>query len=298
MMSVDNSIVLGFASSRQQAKQLAAELAIPFGEVLLHRFPDGEHRLRVPAPLPSTVIICLSLDHPNNKLVELLLAAAAARDNGARRVLLVAPYLCYMRQDIAFHPGEAVSQQVIGKLLAAHFDAVITVDPHLHRIERLAQAIPLKHAIALTATTAMASFLAGRFGRPVLIGPDMESRQWVESIAARNGFDFTVGSKERFSDRRVHIRLSDEVPVSKRDVIIIDDIASTGRTLIAASESVLEQHPASLSLLVTHALFAGDSETQIRNMPIDNLWSTDSIIHPTNAIALAPLLADGVLQCL
>jgi len=297
-MLIDNSIVLGFSASHRQGEQLAAALAIPFGEILLHHFPDGEHRLRVPAPLPPTVIICLSLDHPNDKLVELLLAAAAARDNGARRVLLVAPYLCYMRQDIAFHPGEAVSQQVIGKLLAAHFDAVITVDPHLHRISRLSQAIPLKNAVALTATAAMSSFLTNHFDRPLLIGPDMESRQWVESIATRNGFDFTVGSKERFSDHQVRIHLPDDVSVSNRDVIIVDDIASTGRTLMAASESVLEQHPASLSLLITHALFADDAESLIRSMPIDHLWSTDSISHQTNVIQLAPLLADGVLHCL
>ncbi|PJA33263.1 MAG: phosphoribosylpyrophosphate synthetase, partial [Zetaproteobacteria bacterium CG_4_9_14_3_um_filter_53_7] len=165
-----NSTVLGFAENMQQAQALAAELGTGCGEITLHRFPDGEHRLAVPESLPENVMVFLSLDHPNEKLIELLLAAAAARDNGAKRVLLVTPYLCYMRQDIAFHPGEAVSQQIIGKLLAEHFDAVVTVDPHLHRIERLQQAVPLHHALALTAAEPMAEFLAGQFERPLLIG--------------------------------------------------------------------------------------------------------------------------------
>jgi len=305
-------MVLGFSDGRSQAKALAGELAdsskagsskagpskVGFGEVLLHRFPDGEHRLQVPALLPATVILYLSLDHPNDKLIELLLAAAAARDNGAERVLLVAPYLCYMRQDIAFHPGEAVSQQVIGKLLADHFDAVITVDPHLHRIDRLEQAVPLKHAVALSATDVMATFLAGQFATPLIIGPDVESRQWVETMAIGRGFDFTVGAKQRFGDRNVRINLPDEVSFAGRDVVIVDDIASTGRSIIAAAESILAEQPASLSVLVTHALFAGDAEARIRTAGVEHLWSTDAIVHPTNAIPLAGLLAEGVYRCL
>jgi len=268
------------------------------GEITLHRFPDGEHRLQVPAPLPEHVVVFLSLDHPNEKLIELLLAAGAARDNGTARLVLVAPYLCYMRQDVAFHAGEAVSQQIIGKLLADNFDAVITVDPHLHRIECLQQAIPLQHAMSLTAATPMAEFLSQRFERPLLIGPDDESRQWVETIASNHGLDFTVGTKERFGDRNVRIHLTQDMPVAGRDVVIVDDIASTGRTIIAVAESVLAGNPSSVSVLVTHALFAGDAEARIRQLAIDNIWSTDSIQHPTNVIPLAHLLADGVRSAL
>src|SRR5690606_8630460 len=133
--------VFGFRESAEQAARLAAELDVPFGEVAVHRFPDGESLVRVDPP-PATAILYRSLDDPNPKLFELLLAASALRDSGARRVLLVAPYLAYMRQDIAFQPGEAVSQRVIGKLLAAHFDAVMTVDPHLHRTRSLEAIMP------------------------------------------------------------------------------------------------------------------------------------------------------------
>jgi ribose-phosphate pyrophosphokinase len=295
---VNDSIVLGFAESFRQAQSLAVELGVGCSEITLHRFPDGEHRLSVPASLPENVLVYLSLDRPNEKLIELLLAAGAARDNGAVNVLLVAPYLCYMRQDIAFHAGEAVSQQIIGRLLADHFDGVITVDPHLHRIQRLQQAIPLQHAIALTAAELMAEFLSQRFERPLLIGPDAESRQWVESIACGREFDYSVGTKERFGDRNVCIHLPEDMPVGGRDVVIVDDMASTGRTIIAAAEAILAGKPRSLSVLVTHALFAGDAEARIRQLAINNLWSTDSIMHSTNVISLAPLLADGVRTCL
>jgi len=295
---MNDSMVLGFAHSRKLAGELAELLAMECSGIDVHCFPDGESRVCVPGELPLHVIICLSLDHPNEKLIELLMAADAARDNGALKLTLVAPYLCYMRQDKAFHPGEAVSQKTIGVLLGRAFDAVVTVDPHLHRIERLGQAVTCSQAVSLTATRPIAEFVSERFKRPLLIGPDAESLQWVSSIAEGRGLDFAVGSKERLGDRNVRIRLPGDIPVAGRDVIIVDDIASTGRTMVAAAESVLTGNPASVSLIVTHALFVGDAEERIRATGIDHLWSTDSIVHPTNAISLAPLLADGIRCCL
>lgn len=293
-----NATILGFAESRNLATELAALLSLASAEIEVHRFPDGESRVRVPQTLPEHVIICLTLDHPNEKLIELLLAASAARENGAINLTLVAPYLCYMRQDKAFHAGEAVSQQSIGALLGNTFDSVITVDPHLHRIERLEQAVSCSQAISLTATQPIAEYIAQRFERPLLIGPDAESLQWVSSIAELQGFDFMIASKERLGDRNVRICLPDHIAVAGRDVVIVDDMASTGRTMVAAAESVLAGSPASVSLIVTHALFAGDAEERIRASGIDHLWSTDSIAHSTNAISLVPLLAEAIRRCL
>jgi ribose-phosphate pyrophosphokinase len=104
------------------------------------------------------VLICRSLNQPNDKLIELLFCARTARQLGAKRLTLIAPYLSYMRQDIANQPGEAVSQRIMGQMLAELFDDVITVDPHLHRINSLDQAIPIKNAISLTAANEIASF--------------------------------------------------------------------------------------------------------------------------------------------
>ena len=104
-------------SVRAAAERLAQALGVPCRTVTVHRFPDGESLVRV-EPSPETAFLYRSLDHPNDKLVELLLAVSALRANGAAKVVLIAPYLAYMRQDIAFHDGEAISQRVVGKLLA------------------------------------------------------------------------------------------------------------------------------------------------------------------------------------
>ena len=156
-------LVLGFPEYLPQAQRLAAALNVQLQEVSLHQFPDGESLLRLPVDLPEHIVICRSLNQPNDKLIELLLCAKTAREQGVKRLTLVAPYLCYMRQDIANQPGEAVSQRIIGKMLADIFDDVITVDPHLHRISRLNQAIPIDNAISLTATEEIARFLQQKF---------------------------------------------------------------------------------------------------------------------------------------
>ena len=171
-LSNDSCLVIGFPDYREPAQRLARAADIPYADAQIHDFPDGETRLRLPERLPGHVVLCRALDHPNNKLLELVMAAATARDLGARHITLVAPYLCYMRQDKAFHPGEAISQRIVGTLLSQWFDALITVDSHLHRVHRLEDAVPVKTAINLTATVVMSGFLEKQVDNPFLVGPD------------------------------------------------------------------------------------------------------------------------------
>ncbi len=225
----------------------------------MHRFPDGESRLRLPPALPADVVLCRSLDHPNDKLVELLIAAAAARELGAVRVTLVAPYLCYMRQDMAFTPGEAVSQRIVGRLLAERFDRVVTVDPHLHRVSDLGEAIPSGHPLALSAAALIARFLQAQLRAPLIVGPDSESEQWVAAIADAAGFDGVACTKTRTGDREVAIELP-SCDMTGRDVVLVDDVASTGHTLARAAEQCRARGAARVDVAVTHGLFVGDGD--------------------------------------
>lgn len=287
------ALILGFPECEQQVEKLADITGINHAEVVIHRFPDGESKLTLPENLPVHVIIYRSLDHPNDKLVELLLVAAAARQQGCSQLTLMAPYLCYMRQDIAFNPGEIVSQKIIGKLLADNFDAVITVDSHLHRIQHLSEAVPLKTAINLTATHPMSDFLKEKLENPFLIGPDEESEQWVAAIAEFQGFDYAVAHKERHGDKDVTIKLP-QAGYEGRDLVLLDDVASTGRTLEIAATELIKFNPSSISILVTHALFVDDAIERLCKLGIDNIWSCDSVIHPSNRISLAGLLGECV----
>jgi len=282
-------MLLAFPEYREPARRLAAAAGLDYAEVELHRFPDGETRVRLPPALPESVILCRSLDHPDEKLVSLLLAAEGARDLGARRLTLVVPYLCYMRQDRAFRPGEVVSQRVIGGLLARYVDGLVTVDPHLHRVHSLAEAVPLAYPRALSARDPIADFLRERAPDALLVGPDAESEQWVAAVARRAGLDWCVGEKTRRGDREVSIRLQGEF--AGRSVVLVDDVASTGRTLEVAARVLRDAGAAAVSVVVTHALFAGDAIERLKAAGVREIWSTDSIPHPSNVITLAPLLA-------
>jgi len=286
-------MLLGFHDYETQGRRLADALGLAFALTEIHRFPDGESKVTLPAELPEQLIVCRSLDRPNDKLVELMLLAHTARAMGVKHIVLVAPYLCYMRQDIAFHPGEAVSQKIVGAFLAELFDAVITVDPHLHRIERLEQAIPRGQAVALTAAPAMIDFLAQHVQAPMLIGPDAESEQWVRAMAEPAGLDYAVATKERLGDRSVRTRLPEQ-DYQGRTIVLVDDMASTGRTLIAVASQLKFRGAGAIHCLVTHALFADDATRQLHEAGIERIWSTDSISHSSNVIHLAPLLAQAV----
>ena len=293
--SNSKGLLLGCPEYSDPARNLATAAGLDFAEIDVHYFPDGESRIRLPEHIPPRIFIYRSLDRPNEKLVELVLAASTARELGARKVALVAPYLCYMRQDKAFHPGEAISQQIVGKLLANWFDEVITVDPHLHRVHRLEDAIPVAQALTLAATDAMSAYLDSKLQNPILVGPDEESEQWVAAIAQRNHLEFHVASKDRFGDSDVRVSLPD-AHYQGRHVVLVDDMASTGHTLEAACRELKPYQPASITVMVTHALFVGDALERIELAGADEIWSCDSITHPTNRIGLAESLAAALID--
>jgi len=275
--------------------RLARAAAVPCEVAMIHHFPDGESRLRLPESLPHHVVLCRTLDHANSKLVELLLAAATARELGAKHITLIAPYLCYMRQDKAFHPGEAVSQRIIGTLLARYFDALITVDSHLHRVHRLQEAVPVDTAINLTATAPMSEFLEQNTDNPLLVGPDEESRQWVEAIARARGFDYQVASKLRSGDRDVRITLP-RADYRNRNIVLVDDVASTGCTLEETALALADFEPKSISVLVTHAFFVNNAQERLRLAGVSDIWSTDSVPHSSNVLHLDKLLARSFIE--
>lgn len=288
-------LVLGFDDYEAAGRRLAQALSLPFEKITVHHFPDGESKVRLPPELPERVIICRSLDFPNNKLIELLLCAETAREQGVKNLTLVAPYLCYMRQDMAFQPGEAISQKIIGRFLAGLFDAVITTNAHLHRIKDLSQAFPGIKAVNITTASIMSAYLKLQGSNLMLVGPDSESAQWVEAIADDAGFDYVVGQKTRLGDQHVKISLP-EGNYAEKKIVLIDDVISTGHTLITIATLLHGKGVTSINALVTHALFDETTTRHLHRAGIEHIWSTDSIPHPSNSLNLDRLLASAIRE--
>jgi ribose-phosphate pyrophosphokinase len=173
----------GFTDSLVMARKLARVLGIPMAPIKVHQFPDGETLVRVSPRVSAHAILVRSLYDPNTKLIEILLAADALRRAGARRVILVAPYLPYMRQDTVFSPGEPVSQKVIADCLGRAFDHIVTIEPHLHRVHRLRDVFPCD-TTALSAAPALAAWIQRTGRRSLVVGPDEESEPLLVSALA------------------------------------------------------------------------------------------------------------------
>jgi ribose-phosphate pyrophosphokinase len=270
------------------ARRLAAARAVPLRRVAVHRFPDGESRVRVAAPSAPSAVLVRSLGDPNARLVELLLAADALRRAGARRVTLVAPYLPYMRQDAVFEPGDAVSQRVVGALLGRAFERVLTVEAHLHRVRRLADVVPAE-ARSLSAAPAIAAWLRRRARGVLVVGPDEESEPWARAIARGAGGVPLVGRKRRLGDRRVRVALG-RLPAARR-AVVVDDVAASGATLAAAVGALRRGGVARVEVVVVHALFAAGALARVRRAGAAGIFSCDTVPHPTNRIRVAPLVA-------
>ncbi len=277
------------------AKRLAEELAIAAHNINIHTFPDGENKVRV-TPVTGTAIVYARLNKPNEKLIQLAFAASALRNNGASRVILLAPYLCYMRQDKAFQDGEAVSQRVVGKLLATNFDKVITVDPHLHRIDNLQEVFPNCQTQSLLATDPIAESLNALPDKDntILVGPDGEAEQWVSAIAEKTGMPFIIGKKIRRGDRDIAFELPDDPRLRNSHAVIVDDVISSGTTITHCAEALKLAGAATIDVIATHALCSQEDLELIHKSGVSGVRSTDSVTHSTNDIYLAPLLAKAI----
>ena len=274
------------------AAKLAAAGGHELGRIETRRFPDGESYLRIATDVSGRPVdLVCTLAHPDGQFLSLLFAADAARDLGAASIRLVAPYLAYMRQDRRFKPGEAVTSVTFARLISEAFDALVTVDPHLHRYPTLAAVYSIP-ARALHAADLIADWIAAKVERPLVIGPDEESRQWVSAVAARAGAPFLVLRKQRQGDRDVSISVPELAPFAGLRPVLVDDIISSGRTMIEGARQLsLHSMPKPVCVAV-HALFAEDAYAGLSEVAED-IVTTDTVRHPSNAISVAGLIAGG-----
>lgn len=294
---MSNSALHFFPENRTAALALSQQLDIPAHPIEVHKFPDGESRIQI-HPAKGTAIVYMSLDNPNEKLIHLAFVANALRGAGVKRLILVSPYLCYMRQDKAFHPGEAISQHVIGSFLSNYFDRFITVDPHLHRISILQSVFPDCIAESLSAAQPISDALSSlsKDKKIVFVGPDEESAQWVGAIANTLAQPSVVAIKQRRGDRDISVAFPDHVDFHNVHAIIIDDVISSGTTICRCAESLLVAGAKTVEAVAVHILCKNEDLIAMRNSGVSRILSTDSIVHETNCIPLASLLAAALKE--
>jgi ribose-phosphate pyrophosphokinase len=291
-------LIVALPGAAALAAQLATRLHCAWTELALHRFPGSEALVRLDAPVHGRcVVFAGSLQQPDDKTLPLLFAADAARELGASQVGLVAPYLAYMRQDQRFRPGEAVTSRSYARLLSCSLDFLITVDPHLHRWRSLAELYPIRTQVVASAPL-VARWVTRHVTNPLLVGPDQESEQWVSEVASLVGAPWTVMTKQRRGDHDVTVTLSQRGRWKGHTPVLLDDIVSTGHTLLGASEALRRAGLAAPVCVVVHALFEPDAQWRLVEGGLSRVVSCDTIAHPTNAIRTGPLLARALRDML
>ena len=290
---MSRQVVLAMPGNAGFAGRLAQALQVETLPMETRRFPDGETYLRLDGdPAGAEVLVVCTLADPDPQFLRLIYAARTARELGATRLTLVAPYLAYMRQDKRFQAGEAVTSNHFATLLSREFDRLLTADPHLHRRKAMSEIYTVP-ADVLHAAPALAAWIAAEVRAPLIIGPDVESEQWVSEVAAAAGAPAIVLRKERHGDREVRITLPDLSAWTDRNPVLVDDIVSSGRTMLQAAEGLVRAGLPPPVCLAVHPLFAEDAFARLSAVAA-RVVSTDSVPHESNAIGLAGLFAEAL----
>lgn len=290
------SIVFSFPEYDQLAKKICLSLNLPHGDATIRHFPDAESYVKLDSSVEGQeVILVCGLDNPDTKAMALMFFVETARELGAARVGLVTPYLSYMRQDQRFKEGEAVTSRIFADFVSHYYDWMVTIDPHLHRYKELEDiyAIPCD---VIHACPAIAEWIQSNVKNPLLVGPDEESAQWVEKVAAKAEAPFTILEKTRKGDRDVEVTVPQVEKYQDHTPVLVDDIISTGRTMLETIKHLEASGLPPPVCIGIHAVFADDSYELLKGAPIDRLVTCNSIPHPSNAIDLTDLLANAIVE--
>ena len=290
-------VVIGGSSSYVLAIKLARELNAPLLETDIKRFPDGEKYVRIDGDLEGVEAIVVQSMYltPDEYLMEYFLMVEALKDSGVKKVIGMIPYFAYARQDKRFNPGEAVSLRTVSRLIeTVGTDQLFTVDMHLHRVDDMSKIfnIPAKN---LTAIPDIARYIGANLPleNPLIIGPDEEAEQWAKIAAAQLETDYDVLEKKRISSTQVEITTR-ELEVKNRDIVIIDDIISTGGTIAKTVEALKKKDANRIVAACTHPILVDNALKKIYMAGAYNVIGTTTIPSPISVIEIAPSLAEAL----
>ncbi|MBC5991897.1 ribose-phosphate pyrophosphokinase [Pontibacter cellulosilyticus] len=288
-------IFFALPGNEQLATSLASILQAEVGEAVIRNFPDGETYVRLLSDVQhKQVVLVCTLHQPDEKLLPLYFVSSAARDLGAASVCLVAPYLAYMRQDKQFNPGEAITSRHFANLLSGTVDSLLTIDPHLHRFHHMHELYTIP-ATALHAAPILANWIGENIQKPLLIGPDEESMQWVKEVAELANAPYLVLHKTRLGDREVQVSQPEMHEYLSHTPVLVDDIISTAKTMIETVHHLKMLTPQPPVCIGVHAVFAPGAYEALLEAGAAQVITSNTIPHQSNQIRIDQLLAE-VLQ--
>lgn len=251
-------------------------------------FPDGEDYARILLPIKGQDAVIVQTTYPPSRLWKLLLLLNAARENGARSIRCVVPYLAFARQDRVFQEGEAVSARLAADCIRQYAAEVITVDLHKDEIANYFQgACRHLHAVEPFAKELKAQ------GVDLVLAPDAGARDRARAVADRMGVPYDHLDKKRVSSETVEIRPK-SVPVLGRKVAILDDIISTGGTMARATEQLVRLGATGVLCVGVHGLLLGDVISRLKRAGAADVFVSDTIESAYSRVSVAELIAEAL----
>lgn len=289
-----NRIIFSLPGNTPLTLAIANQLQIETGSIEIRDFPDTETYIRIDSDVQNkTVILVCGLEYPNNKILPLMFITQTLKELGAQKICLISPYLPYMRQDKRFLPGEAVTSTLFAKYLSSGIDNLITIDPHLHRIKNLSQIYSMESTSVLHASANIAKWIASNVESPFIIGPDEESKQWVNDVASAINAPFAIIKKVRFGDKKVEVSIP-EINDLNHKLVLMDDIISTGSSMLAAIQQFMKKGFKKPICIGIHALFNNETYHQLIHAGAEQVLTCNTIAHPSNKIDITDIIVQEV----
>jgi ribose-phosphate pyrophosphokinase len=293
--------LIGGSASDVLSLKVGRELGITVSKLQAKKFPDGEKYVRIMDDVKGgTAVVIQSMYHtPDEHLFEYFLLVKALKDLGAKRVIGVIPYFAYARQDRRFNPGEAISFQTVTRLIEnVGTDELFTIDTHLHRVDDISKVFNIP-AHNLSVVPLLTQYVKQNFtlNKPIVIAPDEEAEQWAKISSEILNCEYDVLEKVRLGPDKVEIKTKLR-SVKDRNVVVIDDIISTGGTMVETVK-VLRNYGANRVIVIcAHPLLIGDSYAKILEEGAEVIIGSDTVPSPVSLVSAAPIIADAIRKFL
>jgi len=286
-------LVVGGSASPLLSARLSRLLKCKLIRPEVRRFPDGEIYVRINRDVGNERVLLVQSTgkKQNEDLVELLLTIDLLKDMGAKEVVAVVPYMTYARQDRRFKPGEALSAKTVCALIErTGTDEFITFD--IHHEETLSH-FSIK-AVSLTSMGVIGRYMRKlHLKRPLVLGADRGAMERARTVASEMGVDHDCIEKERITPEKVRVSTG-SFDVRGRDVVIVDDIISTGGT-VAESAKVLKRKGArQIYAACAHPVLIGNAIGRMRSAGVKKVIGTDTIERDVSIVSVAPVIAEEI----
>lgn len=280
-------IVVPCSSSESLAKKVANELGAVVSDVERRRFPDGEMYVRISEELTGNDVAVVGSIRSDSDFLELLLLLDASREGGARKITAVLPYFGYSRQHRIYHPGEPVSSKVITKSIESFADAIVAVE--LHDPETMT--FTNKPFANISVINSTSEYFVDR-DLDLIMSPDDGGYDRARKMADVIGIPSYYIEKTRVDSKTVKMKLPD-VDFRGKNILIVDDMISTGGTIIKAANLLREHGAAKISVCAVHGVFALESARKIEEA-VDSLEVTDTIAGEYSTVSVAKDICEAI----